>query len=82
MHKQIHQITEWRQAVFVGFFGPMGVSAIFYLYVAVDYLEKNFVYDGVLREDAQQLTEVLTVVVWFLVICSVVSPLITAAYPR
>src|ERR1700759_2675129 len=27
IHKRIHQIQEWRQAVFVGFFGPIGVSA-------------------------------------------------------
>lgn len=77
MHKHIRQITEWRQAVFVGFFGPIGVSAVFYLYVAVDYLEKNFIYDGELRKDAEQLIEVLTVVVWFLVVCSVVRIVLT-----
>jgi NhaP-type Na+/H+ or K+/H+ antiporter len=31
MHKWIHQIEEARQAIFVGFFGPIGVSAVFYL---------------------------------------------------
>ena len=30
MHKKIHQIEEKRQALYVGFFGPIGVSAVFY----------------------------------------------------
>jgi sodium/hydrogen antiporter len=72
IHKQIHQIEEFRQALFVGFFGPIGVSAIFYLYVAIDFLESNVQYEGHEREDAQRLSETITVIVWFLVICSVV----------
>lgn len=36
MHKYIHQIEDIKQALFVGFFGPIGVGAIFYLYVARD----------------------------------------------
>jgi sodium/hydrogen antiporter len=39
IHKKIHQIEHARQAVFVGFFGPIGVSAIFYLYVTRGFLE-------------------------------------------
>ena len=72
MHKFIHQIQEMRQAIFVGFFGPIGVSAIFYLYITLEFLETITV-DGVQRADAQRLGEVLTVVVWFLAICSIVS---------
>lgn len=72
-HKLIHQIEEMRQAVFVGFFGPIGVSAVFYLYVSLDFLD-GITVDGVQREDAVQLGEVMTVVVWFLAICSIVSP--------
>jgi len=72
MHNRIHQIEEWRQALFVGFFGPIGVSAIFYLYVTLDYLRNNIDVDGKERADAERLGEVLTVVVWFLVICSIV----------
>src|ERR1700761_9513425 len=33
VHKKIEEIEELQQAAFVGFFGPIGVSAIFYLYV-------------------------------------------------
>jgi hypothetical protein len=74
MHKFIHQIEEKRQAIFVGFFGPIGVSAIFYLYLSLEFLETITV-DGVMREDAEQLSEVFMIVVWFLAICSIVSPL-------
>ena len=72
MHKHIPQIEQKRQALFVGFFGPIGVSAIFYLYVSVEFLNKITV-DGEVREDAQYLKEVMNVVVWFLCICSIVS---------
>ncbi|KAF1844591.1 uncharacterized protein K460DRAFT_365530 [Cucurbitaria berberidis CBS 394.84] len=71
MHKHIHQIEEKRQALFVGFFGPIGVSAIFYLYVSLEFLRKIEV-DGEIREDARYLMEVMNVVIWFLTICSVV----------
>lgn len=72
LHKQIHQIEEPRQAIFVGFFGPIGVSAVFYIYITLEFLETITV-DGVQREDAARLGEVVTVVVWFLAICSIVS---------
>ncbi|KAL6705390.1 hypothetical protein ACN47E_007039 [Coniothyrium glycines] len=71
MHKYIPQIEQKRQALFVGFFGPIGVSAIFYLYVSLEFLHKITVDDEV-REDALYLIEVMNVVIWFLVICSVV----------
>ncbi|KAI6712543.1 hypothetical protein JHW43_004953, partial [Diplocarpon mali] len=71
MHKLIHQIEEKRQAIFVGFFGPIGVSAIFYLYISLEFLEAITV-DGEQREDAIRLGETITVVVWFLAICSIV----------
>lgn len=72
MHKYIHQIEEKRQAIYVGFFGPIGVSAIFYLYISLEFLRKITV-DGEVRPDAEYLMEVIYVVVWFLVICSIVS---------
>lgn len=71
MHKQIHQIEQKRQALFVGFFGPIGVSAAFYLYISIEFLHKLKV-DGETREDAAYLIEVMNVVIWFLIICSVV----------
>ncbi|KAL5376712.1 hypothetical protein DPSP01_010259 [Paraphaeosphaeria sporulosa] len=72
MHKSIHQIEEKRQALYVGFFGPIGVSAIFYLYITLDFLRKNVTVDGEPRSDAVYLMEVTKIVVWFLVICSVI----------
>ena len=72
MHTKIHQIEEWRQALFVGYFGPIGVSAIFYLYTAREVLE-SYTVNGVQREDAARLEEVLTVVVWFMTIVSIVA---------
>lgn len=71
MHKFIPQIEEKRQAIFVGFFGPIGVSAVFYLYISLEFLETITV-DGVQRQDAEHLAEVISVVVWFLTICSIV----------
>ncbi len=72
MHKFIHQIGEKRQAIFVGFFGPIGVSAVFYLYISLEFLETITV-NGAQRGDAEKLSETMTVVVWFLAICSIVS---------
>lgn len=70
VHKLIPQIKEARQAIFVGFFGPIGVSAIFYLYIAVEFLNSLEV-DGQPRADAQRLAETIRIVVWFLAICSI-----------
>jgi hypothetical protein len=69
--KQIHQLEEWRHMAFMGWFGPIGVSAIFYLYVAREFL-REIVVNNTEREDAAHLAEVLDIVVWFLCICSVV----------
>ena len=80
MHQFIDEIKEKRQAIFVGFFGPIGVSAIFYLYISLEFLETITV-DGVQRADAEGLGEVMIVVVWFLVICSIVSPILTTLEP-
>ncbi|MCJ1295041.1 hypothetical protein MMC34_006602 [Xylographa carneopallida] len=71
MHWKIPQIEEKQQALFVGFFGPIGVSAVFYLYISLEFLGEVTV-DGVVREDAAKLQDVMTVVVWFLAICSIV----------
>ncbi|KAJ2898763.1 Sodium/hydrogen exchanger family-domain-containing protein [Zalerion maritima] len=69
IHKFIPQIEQFKQALFVGFFGPIGVSAIFYLYIAVEFVDA-MTEDG--REDVADLSETIRVVVWFLVVCSVV----------
>ncbi|KAK4580529.1 hypothetical protein LTR86_000732 [Recurvomyces mirabilis] len=69
-HKKIPQIEELTHAMFVGFFGPIGVSAIFYLYIARQFLREIEV-DGQEREDAARLSEILNVVIWFLAVCSI-----------
>lgn len=66
----IHQIQEIRHALFVGFFGPIGVSAIFYLYITREFLVEILVDDHE-RSDAEDLAEITEVVVWFLIICSI-----------
>jgi len=71
LHKYIPQIEEKRQAIFVGFFGPIGVSAVFYLYISLEFLD-GITVEGVQREDAARLADVINVVVWFLAICSIV----------
>ncbi|EHK15970.1 uncharacterized protein TRIVIDRAFT_214650 [Trichoderma virens Gv29-8] len=73
LHKWIHQITETHQALFVGFFGPIGVSAVFYLFITLEFIEK-FMSDeeGNPRSDVKELGAMVRIVVWFLVVCSVV----------
>ncbi|PWY65293.1 hypothetical protein BO70DRAFT_366735 [Aspergillus heteromorphus CBS 117.55] len=84
MHKYICQIEHFYQAAFVGFFGPIGVGAVFYLSVAREFLLQITV-NGKVREDAQKVAEAVDVIVWFLVICSIVVhglsiPLAKAGY--
>jgi sodium/hydrogen antiporter len=72
IHKKIPQIEEVHQAAFMGFFGPIGVSAIFYLYVSLDFLNAVTDKNSDVRPDAQRLKEIMYIVVWFLAICSIV----------
>ncbi len=73
VHRFIPQIEEVRQAIFVGFFGPIGVSAIFYLYVTLEFIDTLTV-NGELRPDVARLPETVYIVVWFGAICSIVRP--------
>ena len=72
LHWSIWQIEQKQQALFVGFFGPIGVSAVFYLYLSLQFLQDVTV-DGVVREDSARLQDIISVVIWFLAICSIVS---------
>ncbi|KAL9101525.1 MAG: hypothetical protein Q9163_003221 [Psora crenata] len=71
LHWNISQIRHKRQALFVGFFGPIGVSAVFYLYISLGFL-RQIAKDGHTREDAARLEDIFTVVIWFLAVCSIV----------
>lgn len=73
IHKYIHQIEQPSQALFVGFFGPIGVGAVFYLSVSRQFLLEQMIVDGEVRSDAALTAELTYIVVWFLVICSIVS---------
>lgn len=73
LHKYIHQIEQHRQAIFVGFFGPIGVSAVFYLFIAINFVEEHLSdEDGTPRSDVTDLIETVRIVVWFLAVCSIV----------
>ncbi|KAI8628986.1 Na/H antiporter [Xylariaceae sp. FL1651] len=71
LHRHIRQITDVRQAFFVGYFGPIGVSAIFYLYVGLEFL-KTLAAGDVQGADTEQLAEAMTVIIWFLIVLNVV----------
>ncbi|KAI1371807.1 Na/H antiporter [Hypoxylon crocopeplum] len=61
------QIENRKEAAFMGFFGPIGCSAMFYLYITMDFvnsLNPNGGDDP--REDVKFLREDVRVVVWFL----------------
>jgi NhaP-type Na+/H+ or K+/H+ antiporter len=73
MHKWIPQIEEIKQAVFVGFFGPIGVSAVFYLFITLEFIQEHLSDDDSTRGDVMKLGEMTETIVWFLVVCSVVS---------
>lgn len=74
MHKHIPQIVDTKQAIFVGFFGPIGVSAIFYLFITLEFIEEHLTDEnGTTRSDVKDLGELVRIIVWFLTVCSVVS---------
>jgi hypothetical protein len=71
--KWIRQLQDFRESLFMGFFGPVGVSGIFYLYVTLDFLDELKDENGEQRSDVANMGETVTVIVWFIAICSVVS---------
>ena len=80
LQKQIPQIRSFRHALIMGFFGPIGISAIFYLYVTQDFLLRIQL-EHPEREDCIALAQVTLVTVWFLVISSVVSEILDTVIP-
>lgn len=71
MARKIRQCHNLTHTLFMGYFGPIGVGAAFYLHVAMEFLHLVQV-DGHVREDAEDLREVLHLVVWFVIMCSIV----------
>ncbi|KAI0454417.1 Sodium/hydrogen exchanger family-domain-containing protein [Xylaria acuta] len=73
LYKKIPQVDGISQATFMGFFGPIGCSAVFYLYITVNFVRTlNPGGGAVPREDVANLEEAVNVIVWFMVITSVV----------
>jgi NhaP-type Na+/H+ or K+/H+ antiporter len=73
IYPSIKQMNGPNDAMFVGYFGPIGVSAIFYLYVALEFLESvTGSSKDTQRGDAKELGDSMMVVIWFSVISSVV----------
>lgn len=65
LYKFIPAIRTWREAVFTGWFGPIGVGAIFYYTVALE----SIPVDG----PNAHAREVLTPIIYFMVLASVVA---------
>ncbi|KAH8919727.1 hypothetical protein BT69DRAFT_1246115 [Atractiella rhizophila] len=65
--KLIKELTVFKETAFLGFFGPVGVSAIYYVEVALE----------VLPEDRHLLRATIRPIVWFIVLSSVVAHGIT-----
>ncbi|RYP14749.1 hypothetical protein DL765_006164 [Monosporascus sp. GIB2] len=70
LHKFIHQIELASQAMFMGFFGPIGCSAMFYLYITLEFVERLKDKE---RHDVDNLNEAVRVIVWFMLVSSVID---------
>jgi NhaP-type Na+/H+ or K+/H+ antiporter len=64
LYKYIPAISNWRQAVFIGWFGPMGVGALFYCTIAIQCFE----IDG----PNSYAREVIQPIIYFIIFSSVV----------
>jgi NhaP-type Na+/H+ or K+/H+ antiporter len=73
LHGYIWQMKAYQQALFTGFFGPIGVSAMFYLHKTLEYLQTSSMKSKIGSDEVARLGQHMTVVVWTLVIASVVS---------
>ncbi|GAB7364537.1 hypothetical protein MBLNU230_g5344t1 [Neophaeotheca triangularis] len=73
LHYFLGEVERMRNALYMGYFGPVGVSAIFYLYESLEFLESNVEASDVEAEEQQQrLRQMLLTVVWFIVIFSTI----------
>lgn len=72
LYKFIPAIQNLREACFAGFFGPIGVGAIFYVQIAIEFLITPGA--GQLESVAEdnRLVQLLPVIVYFLVLCSII----------
>lgn len=74
LHFLLPEVEGTRNALYMGYFGPVGVSALFYLYEALEFLNTDInAFDPEGEAWIQQLRQLLVTVVWFMVIFSTVS---------
>ena len=74
MHRFIHHIEHVGHALFVGYFGPIGVSATFYLCLGLRFSRRlRHDPDTGALDEMKLLEDNMTVIVWFVVVVSVVS---------
>ncbi|KAK9240601.1 Sodium/hydrogen exchanger family-domain-containing protein [Lipomyces kononenkoae] len=67
LHKAIPRVESFREAIFAGFFGPIGVGAVFYLSLLLDTLA-TFTQ----TEEVAYIANVAPLVIYFLVVSSVI----------
>lgn len=76
LQRFLRQVDGIKDATFVGFFGPIGVSALFYQHLTLEFLHREIhAPDGSLRGDVKAMSEIVKVTIWFIVLCSIVSAL-------
>jgi len=76
MYKIMGPVPNLKFAAVMGHFGPVGVSAIFYLYETVIWLEEHFEPSP----EVSRLERVTRLVVWFVVVSCVVSHLLKGIF--
>jgi sodium/hydrogen antiporter len=67
----VPQLSNRKETCLAGFFGPMGVSAMYYLFLAIEYVD-HMSSSGRPYERQSDFRDALRLVVWFSVIISVV----------
>ncbi|KAK6540241.1 hypothetical protein TWF694_009056 [Orbilia ellipsospora] len=82
LHKYIPRVQNIREAIFAGYFGPIGVSAIFYLYITVDFLKsvETLELDPAQLEGVKVMVTATRLVIWFAVLSSVIVHGITVPF--
>ena len=75
MYKWIPDVKTWREAVFTGHFGPMGIGAIFISTLASDFLLQHIAGNPSTTPDQQRqlemVSQMIQPIVAFMVICSI-----------
>ncbi|KAF3940669.1 hypothetical protein ABW19_dt0208949 [Dactylella cylindrospora] len=74
LYKYIPRMENLKEAAFAGYFGPIGVSAVFYLYVTLEFI--HGIDTSLLDKDQIHGLEVMAkatrIVIWFCVVISVI----------